>query len=75
MDETKNRKRCGVVWCGVVCVCVCVCCFIGELEGLEENLLKKLEGSQAVVAHSFNPSTWEAEAGRFLSSRSARSTE
>ena len=27
--------------------------------------------SQAVVAHTFNPSTWEAEAGRFLSSRTA----
>jgi hypothetical protein len=25
--------------------------------------------SRAVVAHAFNPSTWEAEAGRFLSSR------
>jgi hypothetical protein len=30
---------------------------------------------QAVVAHTFNPSTWEAEAGGFLSSRSAWSTE
>jgi hypothetical protein len=30
---------------------------------------------QAVVAHAFNPSTWEAEAGRFLSSRPAWSTE
>jgi hypothetical protein len=29
----------------------------------------------AVVAHAFNPSTWEAEAGRFLSSRLAWSTE
>ena len=29
----------------------------------------------AVVAHAFNPSTWEAEAGEFLSSRSAWSTE
>ena len=28
-----------------------------------------------VVAHAFDPSTWEAEAGRFLSSRSACSTE
>jgi hypothetical protein len=28
-----------------------------------------------VVAHAFNPSTWEAEAGGFLSSRSAWSTE
>jgi hypothetical protein len=24
-----------------------------------------------MVAHTFNPSTWEAEAGRFLSSRPA----
>jgi hypothetical protein len=28
-----------------------------------------------VVAHTFNPSTWETEAGRFLSSRPAWSTE
>jgi hypothetical protein len=28
-----------------------------------------------VVEHTFNPSTWEAEAGRFLSSRPAWSTE
>jgi hypothetical protein len=28
-----------------------------------------------VVAHAFNPSTWEAEAGEFLSSRPAWSTE
>jgi hypothetical protein len=27
------------------------------------------------VAHAFNPSTWEAEAGGFLSSRLAWSTE
>jgi hypothetical protein len=27
-----------------------------------------------VVAHAFNPSTWEAEAGRFLSSRPVWST-
>jgi hypothetical protein len=31
--------------------------------------------SQAVVMHAFNPSTWEAEAGRFLSLRPAGSTE
>jgi hypothetical protein len=31
--------------------------------------------SQAVVAHAFNPSTWEAEAGGFLSSRPAWSTK
>jgi hypothetical protein len=31
--------------------------------------------SQAVVVHAFNPSTWEAEAGGFLSLRPAWSTE
>jgi hypothetical protein len=31
--------------------------------------------SRAVVAHAFNPSTWEAEAGGFLSSRPAWSIE
>jgi hypothetical protein len=31
--------------------------------------------SQAVVAHAFNPSTWETETGEFLSSRPAWSTE
>jgi outer membrane biosynthesis protein TonB len=30
---------------------------------------RKMELSRAVVAHAFNPSTWEAEAGRFLSLR------
>jgi hypothetical protein len=30
---------------------------------------------QGMVAHTFNPSTWEAEAGRFLSLRPAWSTE
>jgi hypothetical protein len=34
-------------------------------------LLKNSNTGWAVVAHAFNPSTWEAEAGRFLSSRSA----
>jgi hypothetical protein len=35
----------------------------------------RLCSSQAVVVHAFNPSTWEAEAGRFLSSRPTWSTE
>ena len=30
---------------------------------------------RAMVAHAFNPSTWEAEVGRFLSSRHACTTE
>jgi hypothetical protein len=38
-------------------------------------LLSLIKLSLAVVAHAFNPSTREAEAGRFLSSRPAWSTE
>jgi hypothetical protein len=34
-------------------------------------LSRKRDGSRAVVAHAFNPSIWEAEAGGFLSSRPA----
>jgi hypothetical protein len=37
--------------------------------------LKNQNLSLAVVVHAFNPSTWEAEAGGFLSSRPAWSTE
>jgi hypothetical protein len=36
---------------------------------------KKKKKSRAVVLHAFNPSTWEAEAGGFLSSRPAWSTK
>jgi hypothetical protein len=34
------------------------------------SIKKKKRKGRAVVMHAFNPSTWEAEAGRFLSSRS-----
>jgi hypothetical protein len=37
--------------------------------------LVKKEIQPGVVAHAFNPSTWEAEAGKFLSSRPSWSTE
>jgi hypothetical protein len=37
--------------------------------------IKSVYHRWAVVAHAFNPSTWEAEAGGFLSSRPAWSTE
>jgi hypothetical protein len=43
--------------------------------GLSKANFKSTNVSRAVVAHAFNPSTWEAEAGRFLSSRPAWSTE
>jgi hypothetical protein len=35
----------------------------------------EIQIGRAVVEHTFNPSTWEAEAGGFLSSRPAWSTE
>jgi hypothetical protein len=34
-----------------------------------------LSKCRAVVAHAFNPSTWEAEAGRFLCLKPACSTD
>jgi hypothetical protein len=37
--------------------------------------IKEVDVSWAVVAHAFNPSTREAEAGGFLSSRTARATQ
>jgi hypothetical protein len=44
-----------------------------------ENIIKfediKIFTCGAVVAHAFNSSTWEAEAGGFLSSRPAWSTK
>jgi hypothetical protein len=42
---------------------------------LPASCIRNQEKSRAVVAHAFNPSTWEAEAGGFLSLRSAWSTE
>jgi hypothetical protein len=38
-------------------------------------VFKKFFVCQAMVAHAFNPSTWEAEAGGFLSSRPDWSTK
>ena len=40
-----------------------------------KHITKNVLGSWAVVAHAFNPSTWEAEAVGFLCSRPAWSTE
>jgi hypothetical protein len=42
---------------------------------MKEEEEKKEEEGQAVVAHAFNLSTWETEAGGFLSLRPAWSTE
>jgi hypothetical protein len=38
-------------------------------------IIFKKPGMLGVVVHAFNPSTWEAEAGRLLSSRPAWSTK
>jgi hypothetical protein len=43
-----------------------------DLEGEGE---LRVQDRQAVVAHTFNSSTWEAEAGRFLSLRTTWSTD
>jgi hypothetical protein len=37
--------------------------------------IKEMSLHQAVVAHAFNPGTWEAEARGYLSSRTARATQ
>jgi hypothetical protein len=55
--------------CVYVCVCVCVCVCMYTF------VFKDLVSLWAVVAHTFNPSPWEAEAGGFLSSIPAWSTE
>ena len=39
------------------------------------NLVLEKAVLRGMVAYAFNPSTWEAETGGFLSSRSAWSTE
>jgi hypothetical protein len=45
------------------------------IAGYDTHLAKEKPLSRAVVAHAFKPSTWEAEASRFLSSRPAWFTE
>jgi hypothetical protein len=49
--------------------------YCNQLDQNQILLVKKQKQSRVVVAHAFNPSIWEAEAGEFLSSRPAWSTE
>jgi hypothetical protein len=42
---------------------------------LKKRIFRNWNFSWAVVAHAFNPSTWEAEEGGFLSLRPAWSTK
>ena len=48
-------------------------CVLEEIRTEESKV--RMRGCRAVVAHTFNPSTWEAEAGGILSSRPTWSTE
>jgi hypothetical protein len=52
-------------------------CHLPSLVGIQscQRLFKKLYNQPGMVAHAFNPSTLEAEAGGFLSSRPAWSTK
>jgi hypothetical protein len=47
----------------------------GGMEEGEGKVFKNHIHRRAVVAHTFSPRTWEAEAGGFLSLRPAWSTE
>jgi hypothetical protein len=76
-----------VVYMGYMCVVVAyVCIYVWVVLVTETFTLKiimlnrftfieKDRIGRAVVVHAFNPSTWEAEAGGFLSSRPAWSTK
>jgi hypothetical protein len=79
-ELVKNYKACQLTKCS--------CQWEEPLYSILEHQARSLSGhglidfkeiktnkSRAVVARAFNPSTWEAEAGRFLSSRPAWSTE
>jgi major histocompatibility complex class I len=46
----------------------------GTIENKRKGFFRE-ETGRAVVVHTINPSTWEAEAGGFLSSRTAWSAK
>ena len=48
---------------------------MATLDSMRLCQIKEAKGMPGAVAHAFNPSTWEAGAGGFLSSRPAWSTE
>jgi hypothetical protein len=48
---------------------------IKPFKELDHFMPKIYKNSRAMVAHAFNPSTWEGEVGRFLSLRPVCYTE
>jgi hypothetical protein len=79
-----NKLAMGKVNCFNICI-TCLQIYLVCLNGIKDAIYfysetfvtdtKKNGELRAVVAQAFNPSTREAEAGRFLSSRPAWSTE
>jgi hypothetical protein len=60
----------------ITCGCiVMVAVSIAYLQLPVLQVMSKEKMSRALVVHAFNSNTWEAEGGRFLSLRSAWSTE
>jgi hypothetical protein len=49
--------------------------YLGFSRDMYVTTIKDIQTQLDVVEHAFNPRTWEAEAGRFLSSRPAWSTK
>jgi hypothetical protein len=52
-------------------IIVRISCAEDTIENIDTKVKENATGSQAVVAHAINPSTWEAEGGEFLNSRPA----
>jgi hypothetical protein len=66
--QCANGSEWGILW-------IIWQLWLYEINVITKVTLRIMNDCQAMVAHAFNPSTWETEASRFLSSRLAWSTE